>query len=389
MGVKKTCVVKFIRKGETGAKGEQGAVLRGPQAWSDCATGYAFKQGAPGEAWLDVVLYNNYYYRCKKSHTKAANNYPGSTIAENQGLWELGDSIGLVATKILLAEYALVKNLGVETIDMKDGQGNILFQAKNGAVTCKTGTFDGITVTDALIKRQRNPFTQINGSFTALDDDTMHTQYLSSHTYVTLGWDVKQSGRRITVLGSATFQAPANSNQHYYLDGKEVQTFLTTREMTELVGWGTASTFYGWVVVARHPFRTTYFQGRQLDTVAYGIVQGSSSGGSFVQKRSGSDGEMYVTRGGVGIYYLWVPLAWFYSTTYIHCMVCGRGNNKGSGGSEGTGPVYAQVYGVTTNTYNGTSMYRIEIHTADDSSENDGGFFFELKNFGAWDDSSN
>ena len=95
MGVKKTCVVKFIRKGETGAKGEQGAVLRGPQAWSDCATGYAFKQGAPGEAWLDVVLYNNYYYRCKKSHTKAANNYPGSTIAENQGLWELGDSIGL------------------------------------------------------------------------------------------------------------------------------------------------------------------------------------------------------------------------------------------------------------------------------------------------------
>ena len=72
-------------------------------------------------------------------------------------------------------------------------------------------------------------------------------------------------------------------------------------------------------------------------------------------------------------------------------MVCGRGNNKGSGGSssEGTGPVYAQVYGVTTAAYNGTNMYRIEIHTADDSSENDGGFFFELKNFGAWDDQSN
>lgn len=146
MGVKKTCVVKFIRKGDTGAKGEQGAVLRGPQAWSDCATGYAFKQGAAGEAWLDVVMYNSFYYRCKKSHTKAANNYPGSTIAENQGLWELGDSIGLVATQILLAQYALVKNLGVETIDMKDGQGNILFQAKNGNVTCKTGTFENVNV---------------------------------------------------------------------------------------------------------------------------------------------------------------------------------------------------------------------------------------------------
>ena len=146
MGVKKTCVVKFIRKGDTGDKGEQGAVLRGPQAWADCVVGYAFKQGAPGEAWLDVVLYNDYYYYCKKSHVKTSSNYPGSTTAENQGLWQLGDSIGLVATRILLAQYALVKNLGVEAIDMRDGNGNVIFQAKDGNVTCKTGTFDNVNV---------------------------------------------------------------------------------------------------------------------------------------------------------------------------------------------------------------------------------------------------
>ena len=150
MGVKKTCVVKFIRKGDTGAKGEQGAVLRGPQAWSDCATGYAFKQGAPGEAWLDVVLYNDYYYYCKKSHVKTCSNYPGSTTAENQGLWQLGDSIGLVATRILLAQYALVKNLGVEVIDMRDSGGNIIFQAKDGNVTCKTGTFENVNITGTV-----------------------------------------------------------------------------------------------------------------------------------------------------------------------------------------------------------------------------------------------
>lgn len=387
MGVSCTRVVKFLRKGERGAS------LRGPQAWSDCAVGYAFQAGGTGEQYLDVVLYNNYYYVCKKSHSKTANNYPGSSTSEAQGLWQLGDSLQMVATKIMLAEYALVKNLGVEVIDMKDGQGNILFQAKNGNVTCKTGSFEGINVTNALIKRIRNPFTQINNSFSALDDDTMHTQYLSSHTYVTLGWDASQSGRRIIVLGSATFQAPADSSKHYYLDGKEVQTFLSTREMTELIGWGTSSAFYGWVVVARHAFRTTYFQGRQLDTVAYGTVQASSSSVWFVQKRCGysGDGDMYIQRNAVGVYYLWVPLAWFYSTDYIHCMVCGRGTNKGSttGGAAGTGPIYAQVYAISTGTYNNTSMYKIEIHTADDSSENDGGFYFELKNYGAWDDSSN
>lgn len=150
MGVSRTQVVKFIRKGDTGDKGEQGAVLRGPQAWSDCATGYAFQAGGVGEKWQDVVIYGDNYYSCKKSHTKTASNYPGSTTAINNGYWQLGDKIELVATKILMATYALVKNLGVEAIDMKDANGNILFQAKDGAVTCKTGTFENVTIAGTL-----------------------------------------------------------------------------------------------------------------------------------------------------------------------------------------------------------------------------------------------
>lgn len=156
MGVSKTQVVKYIRKGDkgdpgtNGAKGEQGAVLRGPQAWSDCATGYAFQAGGTSEAWKDVVLYNGNYYSCVKSHAKTASNYPGSTTDTNSKLWQLGDSIELVATKILLANYALVKNLGVETIDMRDASGNILFQAKDGNVTCKTGTFENVVISGIL-----------------------------------------------------------------------------------------------------------------------------------------------------------------------------------------------------------------------------------------------
>lgn len=161
MGVSRTQVVKFIRKGDTGEKGEQGAVMRGPQAWSDCATGYAFQAGGAGEKWQDVVLYNGNYYSCEKSHTKTASNYPGSTTDTNNGYWQLGDKIELVATKILLATYALVKNLGVEAIDMKDANGNILFQAKDGAVTCKTGTFENVTITGTL--------KGVSGTFKTLD----------------------------------------------------------------------------------------------------------------------------------------------------------------------------------------------------------------------------
>lgn len=132
--------------GEDGAKGDRGPALRGPQAWSDCAVGYVFQSGASGEEYKDVVLYGGYYYSCIKSHTKTASNNPGSATDTNSGLWKLADPVEIVATKILLAQYALVKNLGVEAIDMKDANGNIIFQAKDGNVTCNRGTFKNITV---------------------------------------------------------------------------------------------------------------------------------------------------------------------------------------------------------------------------------------------------
>lgn len=136
----------YIASGENGAKGDRGPALRGPQAWSDCAVGYVFQSGANGEDYKDVVLYGGYYYSCIKSHTKTASNYPGSTPDTNSGLWKLADPVEIVATKILLTQYALVKNLGVEAIDMKDANGNIIFQAKDGNVTCNSGTFKNITV---------------------------------------------------------------------------------------------------------------------------------------------------------------------------------------------------------------------------------------------------
>lgn len=94
--------------GATGPRGNRGPALRGPQAWNDCATGYAFKQGAEGEAYVDVVLYNGYYYMCKKSHTKSSTNYPGSSADQTNGYWQLGDSVDLIATKVLLAANAII-----------------------------------------------------------------------------------------------------------------------------------------------------------------------------------------------------------------------------------------------------------------------------------------
>ena len=142
---KRTVSFKTVADGQPGAKGDRGPALRGPQAWSDCAVGYMFQSGASGEEYKDVVLYGNNYYSCIKSHTKTGKE-TGANNTLSTDYWKLADKLEIVATKILLAQYALVKNLGVEAIDMKDADDNIIFQAKDGEVTCNKGTFNSITV---------------------------------------------------------------------------------------------------------------------------------------------------------------------------------------------------------------------------------------------------
>lgn len=197
MGVKATRVVKYIRKGETGDKGEQGAVLRGPQAWSDCALGYAFQSGGPNEKWIDVVLYNNNYYVCKQSHTKTGSNYPGSFAGDS--LWQLGDKIALVATNILLANYALIKNLGVEAVDMRDAGGNVLFQVKDGNVTCKTGTFNNCIIEGYF----QTKFTEVgSGSFTINDVLNISTYGGSYSQVITLPSSPSFIGKRVCIVNN-------------------------------------------------------------------------------------------------------------------------------------------------------------------------------------------
>lgn len=143
--------------------GDRGPRVRGPRAWSDCPVGTSFMSGAEGEPSYDVVLYNGHYYDCDKSHTKTADNYPGSAISEQQGYWNLAFEQDLVATKIMLATYALVKNLGVECIDMRDGNNDILCQIKDGNVICKLGLFENITVREAAIESGRVGGFKISG----------------------------------------------------------------------------------------------------------------------------------------------------------------------------------------------------------------------------------
>ena len=148
--------------GPTGKDGARGAVLRGPQAWDEVSLNYPFYSGGTGEPYVDVVEYKGYYYYCKKTHRRSQDTQPGSTGGD--AVWQLGDSIDLVATKILLAEYSVIQNLGVEAIEMKDASGNVVFLAKGGDVQCNTGTFRNVTAEDINVQSGKIAGFNISGN---------------------------------------------------------------------------------------------------------------------------------------------------------------------------------------------------------------------------------
>lgn len=134
--------VTYLQKGGKGDAGNRGPSLRGPLDWKKVETGFKFQSGADGEEFIDIVTYNGKYYQCIVSHSKSSSRYPGSSY----NYWRVASSLPFVASDLLLTTYALIKNLGVEAVEMKDSDGNIIFRVKDGNVTCKEGIFENVEV---------------------------------------------------------------------------------------------------------------------------------------------------------------------------------------------------------------------------------------------------
>lgn len=369
----------YIASGENGAKGDRGPALRGPQAWSDCAVGYVFQSGASGEEYKDIVLYGGYYYSCIKSHTKTASNNPGSATDTNSGLWKLADPVEIVATKILLAQYALVKNLGVEAIDMKDANGNIIFQAKDGNVTCNSGTFTNGTFTNVkVIGSIRNPFNLANDSFDV--DYSDNVAMLSSGggwlDAYSMPWDVSQNGRRLSIVnykwgstmaqGQAAISAPRG--KYFFEDGIQKSKLKVSREIVEMIGYGTTTEFYGWIVLNRIDLMTSQKYGHCLKALAFGTVSGGNSSSSTSITSNTFDGsKLTVARQSEGLYRVFFPSMWFTYTSNCRVILTGRGVCYGA-----SSPVKATMHSLGNGYF--------DVVVSDDATRNDGSFDFIIYN---------
>lgn len=375
---KRTVSFKTVADGQPGAKGDRGPALRGPQAWSDCAVGYMFQSGVSGEEYKDVVLYGNNYYSCIKSHTKTGKE-TGANNTLSTDYWKLAGNLEIVATKILLAQYALVKNLGVEAIDMKDADGNIIFQAKDGNVTCNSGTFTNGTFTNVkVIGSIRNPFNLANDSFDV--DYSDNVAMLSSGggwlDAYSMPWDVSQNGRRLSIVnykwgstmaqGQAAISAPRG--KYFFEDGIQKSELKVSREIVEMIGYGTTTEFYGWIVLNRIDLMTSQKYGHCLKALAFGTVSGGNSSSSTSITSNTFDGsKLTVARQSEGLYRVFFPSTWFTYTSNCRVILTGRGVCYGA-----SSPVKATMHSLGNGYF--------DVVVSDDATRNDGSFDFIIYN---------
>lgn len=254
-------------------------------------------------------------------------------------------------------------------------KGNITWDSA-GNIKANGGTFTDILIQGSL----RSPFVRETDSIVIGGKQSTHDNVApiaSGGGWVTAGtleWGVEQSGRRMCIAnyrwgseittGSIEYSAP--SGKYFYEDGTQKKAISLSRECVELMGYGTSTQFYGWIVLNRINLMTTSKYGRKLNVLAQGIVTGYSSGASISYKSYDNASTLSVSRQGTGKYRVNFPSNWGLITGSYIVMMTGYGS----------GLMKATLLEA------GTSYFIAEV--SDDSSANDGSFMFQIINLNDW-----
>lgn len=254
-------------------------------------------------------------------------------------------------------------------------KGNITWDSA-GNIKANGGTFTDILIQGSL----RSPFIRETDSIVIGGKQSTHDNVVPIAfgggwvTVGTLEWGVEQSGRRMCIAnyrwgseittGSIEYSAP--SGKYFYEDGTQKKAISLSRECVELMGYGTSTQFYGWIVLNRINLMTTSKYGRKLNVLAQGIVTGYSSGASISYKSYDNASTLSVSRQGTGKYRVNFPSNWGLITGSYIVMMTGYGS----------GLMKATLLEA------GTSYFIAEV--SDDSSANDGSFMFQIINLNDW-----
>lgn len=338
---------------------------------------------------------------------------PGGVVQLNSHKWNrFGAQFESVATLLLLAEYANIGN----------------FVIKNNCLMSQKGTINGIDSTDftndnfvpnilldglngqsVISGSLRNPFVLWQSSRNVFDGDVKNGIGRSDNVVMPLTstestirtltadqftWTPDNSGRMIRIVnykwgsvGKGNIVIKAPSGKYFYENGHERTQIMLSRECLTLLGYGTASTFYGWIVLGRVDVHTLGYYGSPLKVLYQGIFHPTKGYEAVWSERLVHTrieefwtGEILDTNGKFRIH---LPILLDNDSWHVMLTPCAYGDTS----SNATNVRYATLMSkgtesVTYTNAEGNSVTEtrsyFDVWTADDSSINPCGFLFQV-----------
>lgn len=358
------------------------------------------------------------YWRMKQRTTSSG--YTSTTQPYNDTThWEKASYLKFLASDFALIENAIINFQQTNRILVYNSAGNVaagMGGAEGGSndyplwvgadyANRATAPFR-VTLTGKLYATEanivgkiegsvRNPFKLVYDSFSTYDMDNLAMMTESSGWgYVTsfsLSWEVNQSGRVIRLSSyawdSKSFPTSgwgvitAPSGKYFYENGRRFSNLYFSREMIELVGYGTDTTFYGWVVVKRVDFMTEKAYGMENRCIMMGRILGrtTSDGTKVSGKGYRFDGNSVnaptvgLTRQTDGVYRLTIPTSWGLTEDSIQVQVTPIGYIK-----DGSN----MLLNASVRSFEKTNgvISAIIFQLSDDQTTNDGDLFFAIYN---------
>ena len=261
-----------------------------------------------------------------------------------------------------------------------------------GEINATKGVFNNVVVNGS----SRSPFVSPGDPFdTNYSDNVAMLSEDGGWMYMySLPWDVAQSGRVIRITNykwgsqtsSGASEISAPTGKYFFENGNQSSKLVLSRECIELLGYGTPTQFYGWIVLNRLNLMTNYQYGRKLNVLAVGRITITDTAVyfkkcalfdgknvSFGTSITTLDGKtLSISRTGTGRCQMMIPSGWFHRVDDMLVMATGEGWVHGSSSA----PCKA--------TATPTSTTSIRFDVSDNETNKDGSFNFMIMNMNDW-----
>lgn len=403
-------------------KGERGAIPR-VSTWQPMKTYFA---GAEGETFVDFVYYDGLYYRCTTTHTSTSKTTPYASINTlKDGKWDIESNFEMIATKVAFvgenAEGWIIDNGEIRhtsgeislsldgSIETNSGRYRV---DSTGKLICEEAEIKNSSLTDVNVQGTlRSPFVLWDSTAATFDNnDNVVVPITSSSesdgrviTSDNFSWSASNSGRIIRFVnykwnstvaeGKVILKAP--SGKYFYENGKARTQIIVSRECLVLLGYGTPSTFYGWIVLARVDVYTNGTYGSPLKVIYQGVynptkdvplekVWSEKLMHTGIKETSWAIKQLDAN----GKYRVYMPEYLDSSKWHVMLTPCAFGVSDAITTNvryatlmaKGAESVSFTVDNVTTSKY----LSYFDVWTADDSSVNPGGFLFQVISMADW-----